>query len=58
MSIDIVLTDSALHKGITPAILDYIEVRGIHLLDIDLRNARSSEHYDEQKLIEALLSLT
>ena len=58
MSIDIVLTDSALHKGITPAILDYIEVRGIHLLDIDLRNACSSEHYDEQKLIEALLSLT
>jgi CofD-related protein of GAK system len=58
MSIDIVLTDSALHKGITPAILDYIEVRGIQLLDIDLRNARSSEHYDEQKLIEALLSLT
>ena len=58
MSIDIVLTDSALHKGITPAILDYIEVQGIHLLDIDLRNARSSEHYDEQKLIEALLSLT
>lgn len=58
MSIEIVLTDSALHKGITPAILDYIEVRGIHLLDIDLRNARSSEHYDEQKLIEALLSLT
>lgn len=58
MSIDIVLTDSALHQGITPAILDYIEVRGIQLLDIDLRNARSSEHYDEQKLIEALLSLT
>lgn len=58
MSIDIVLTDSALHKGITPAILDYIEVRGIQLLDIDLRNARSSEHYEEQKLIEALLSLT
>lgn len=58
MSIDIVLTDSALHQGITPAILDYIEVRGIQLLDIDLRNARSTEHYDEQKLIEALLSLT
>jgi CofD-related protein of GAK system len=58
MSIDIVLTDSALHKGITPAILDYIEVRGIQLLDIDLRNACYSEHYDEQKLIEALLSLT
>jgi len=58
MSIDIVLTDSALHQGIPPAILDYIEVRGIQLLDIDLRNARSTEHYDEQKLIEALLSLT
>ncbi len=58
MSIDIVLTDSALHQGITPAILDYIEVRGIQLLDINLRNARSTEHYDEQKLIEALLSLT
>ena len=58
MSIDIVLTDSALHQGITPAILDYIELRGIQLLDIDLRNARSTEHYDEQKLIEALLSLT
>ncbi len=58
MSIDIVLTDSALHQGISPTILDYIEVRGIQLLDIDLRNARSTEHYDEQKLIEALLSLT
>lgn len=58
MALNIVLTDSSLHKGIEPETLDYMAARNIQLLDVDLRNESVIERYDEKKLIEALMSLT
>lgn len=56
--IDIVLTDSTLLSGIDETFLQWLEHRGIQLLDIDLANSERSDRYDETKLCEAILSLT
>lgn len=56
--IDILLTDSRLLSGIDETLLQWLDQRGIQLLDVDLSNSERSDRYDETKLCEAILSLT
>lgn len=55
--IDILLTDSTLLSGIDAEFLNWLDKRGIQLLDVDLANPERTDRYDEIKLAEALLSL-
>jgi hypothetical protein len=56
--IDILLTDSTLLSGIDAEFLNWLDKRGIQLLDVDLANPERTDRYDETKLAEALLALT
>jgi len=56
--IDILLTDSTLLRGIDETLLKWLDQRGIQFLDVDLASPEHSDRYDENKLCEAILSLT
>jgi hypothetical protein len=44
-------------SGIDAEFLNWLDKRGIQLLDVDLANPERTDRYDEIKLAEALLSL-